>query len=90
MKSPILPTSSAEELVRQLISELEQLDDPNALASWAQRALPLKNKLAVANAQALEAAFAHGLARLATRAPIHRLRMPKGTGRQAANLAPRR
>ena len=31
--------------MRRLISELEQLNDPEALASWAQRALPLKNQL---------------------------------------------
>ncbi len=64
VKSPTLPTSSSETLVRQLISELEQVDDPDALASWAQRALPLKNQLAVVDAQALEAAFVSRLVRL--------------------------
>jgi hypothetical protein len=39
----------------QLTSELEQLNDPEALAGWAQRALPLKNQLFAADAQTLEA-----------------------------------
>jgi hypothetical protein len=43
------------------MSEIEQLDDPEALASWAQRALPLKNQLSVADAQLLEVAFADRL-----------------------------
>jgi hypothetical protein len=46
-----------------LISELEQLNDPEALASWAHRALPFKNQLCASDAEAVEAAFA---ARLAT------------------------
>ena len=44
-------------LRRQLTSELEQLKHPEALAGWAQRALPLKNQLSKADAEALEAAF---------------------------------
>jgi hypothetical protein len=48
----------------QLISELEQLRDPEALATWAHRVLPLKNKLSTADAQAVEAAFATRLTAL--------------------------
>jgi hypothetical protein len=33
-----------------LISEIEQLDGPNATASWPQRALPVKNRLSTADA----------------------------------------
>jgi hypothetical protein len=47
-----------------LIAELEQLVDPEALAIWAQRALPLKNQLATADAQTVEAAFAVRLSQL--------------------------
>ena len=39
------------------MSELEQLGEPEALATWAHRALPLKNQLSIADAQAVEAAF---------------------------------
>jgi hypothetical protein len=48
----------------RLIAELEQLIDPEALAIWAQRALPLKNQLATADAQTVEAAFAARLSQL--------------------------
>jgi hypothetical protein len=53
-----LPPDASENLRNQLIGELEQLVDPEALATWAQRALPLKNQLATKDAQTLEAAFA--------------------------------
>jgi hypothetical protein len=49
---------------QELLIELEQLDDPEALANWAQRALPLKNQLSTADAQAVEDAFAGKLSRL--------------------------
>jgi hypothetical protein len=47
-----------------LIAELEQLVDPETLATWAQRALPLKNQLATADAQTVETAFAARLSQL--------------------------
>jgi hypothetical protein len=40
-----------------LIAELQQLENAEAFASWAHRALPLKNQLATTDAQTLEAAF---------------------------------
>jgi hypothetical protein len=39
------------------MSQLELLGSPEALAAWAHRALPLKNQLSIADAQAVEAAF---------------------------------
>jgi hypothetical protein len=42
---------------------------PHALATWAQRALPLKNQLVTADAKAVEAAFAQRLAEFAEHAP---------------------
>jgi hypothetical protein len=54
----------------QLISELAQLGEPEAVAAWAQRALPVKNRLAVADAQAVEAAFEAALNQLAEAAPV--------------------
>jgi hypothetical protein len=58
VKSPGLPPDASANLRNQLIAELEQLVDPEALASWAHRALPLKNQLATTDAQTVEAAFA--------------------------------
>jgi hypothetical protein len=63
-KSPSLPPDASANLRNQLIAELEQLVDPEALAAWAHRALPLKNQLAMTDAQALEAAFATRLSQL--------------------------
>jgi hypothetical protein len=57
-KSPSLPPDASANLRHRLIAELEQLVDPETLATWAQRALPLKNQLATADAQTVEAAFA--------------------------------
>src|SRR5579871_6592449 len=44
-KTPSLPRDASEKLSRQLISELGRLNEPDALATWAHRALPLKNQL---------------------------------------------
>ena len=53
----MLSGDASDDLRRRLTSELEQLENSAALASWAQRALPLKNQLSMADAQALEDAF---------------------------------
>jgi hypothetical protein len=55
-----------------LISELEQFGDPEALASWAHRALPLKNRLIARDAEAVEAAFAVKLTQFGESAPVSR------------------
>ena len=54
---PSAPPDASEKLRQQLISELEQLGDLEALAAWAHRALPLKNQLSTADCHALEAGF---------------------------------
>jgi hypothetical protein len=64
VRPPTLPSDASENLQRQLISELEQLQDPEELASWAHRALALKNQLLARDAEAVEAAFAARLTRL--------------------------
>ena len=56
-QSPTLSPDASEDRRRQLISELEKLKSPEALVDWAQRSLPLKDQLARADAQAVEAAF---------------------------------
>jgi hypothetical protein len=84
VRPPTLPPDASENLRQQLICELEQLDDPEALASWAQRALPLKNQLTATEAQALEAAFAKRLTQLGESAPVSGPKTHKanGLGRQ--------
>jgi hypothetical protein len=64
----------------QLIVELEHLVDPEALATWAHRVLPLKNKLSTADAQAVEAAFATRLIALDAAMPQSLPRSHKANG----------
>jgi hypothetical protein len=59
-----------ESLRLRLTSELEQLGDPESLASWAHRALPLKNQLCASDAEAIEAAFAARLAKAGDLQPL--------------------
>ena len=53
-----LSPDASEKLRGQLMSELGQLRDGEALAAWAHRVLPLKNQLSSADAQAVESTFA--------------------------------
>jgi hypothetical protein len=71
-KPPTLSPDASEDLRRQLISELEQPGQPEALAAWAHRALPLKNQLSIADAQAVEAAFETRLSELGNPGPVPR------------------
>jgi ERF superfamily len=66
-KPPGLSAKASEDLRFQLISELSMLTDPEALAAWAHRVLPLKDQLLRADAEAVEAAFAATLAEPSTR-----------------------
>ena len=52
-----------------MISELEQLENAEDLATWARRVLPLKNQLSTADARVVEAAFAAKLTQLENAAP---------------------
>jgi hypothetical protein len=63
LRPPSLSTDASQGLRLKLISELEQLEKPEALASWARRALPLKNQLCASDAEAVEAAFSARLAK---------------------------
>jgi len=82
-KPPSLSPDASESLRHQLISELEQLKDPEALASWAHRALPLKNQLSASDAEAVEAAFAVRLTHLGESAPVLRPDNRKANERQS-------
>src|SRR3984885_2315486 len=63
-RPPALPLEASNNLRDQLISELEQLSDPEALAEWAHRILPSKNQLLAEDAVALENAFVKRLRQL--------------------------
>jgi hypothetical protein len=69
-KPASLTLDASANLRHQLIAELEQFVDPEALAAWAQRALPLKNRLATTDAQMLEAAFAARLGQFEECGPL--------------------
>jgi hypothetical protein len=69
LRQASLPSEASERLRTQLIAELEKLEEANAVATWAQQALPLKNQLVTADAQAVEAAFAQRLAEFGEHAP---------------------
>jgi hypothetical protein len=80
VRPPTLPSDASEKLCRQLISGLEQLQDPEELVSWAHRALALKNQLSAGDAQEVEAAFAARLARLGESAAVSGTERRKGNG----------
>jgi hypothetical protein len=61
---PRLSSEDSRVVCKKLIAELERLTDRDALTDWAEQALPLKNRLATADAQALEGAFEVKLTRL--------------------------
>jgi len=56
-RPPPLSTNDSDGLYRQLVSELEQLADSDALAKWAHRVLSLKNQLSAKNAEVVERLF---------------------------------
>jgi len=70
LRPPMLPAEDLKNAQKQLISDLAQLSDGEALATWAQRVLRLKNQLSSAQAQKLEAAFAAKLIELDEAAPV--------------------
>jgi hypothetical protein len=67
---PPLSPEASDNLRRQLVNELEQLGNSEALVGWAHRALPLKNQLSTPDAQALEAAFAAKLSQFGEFEPV--------------------
>jgi hypothetical protein len=62
VRLPTLPPDASENLRLELIGQLQQLEDADALACWARRALPRKNQLSSEDALAVEAAFTARLA----------------------------
>ena len=56
-KPATLPPDASTNLHDQLVAELSELRDTDALAIWAHRVLPLKNRLSTMDAERLEAAL---------------------------------
>ena len=82
----LTPEASAR-LRDQLTVEVEQFRDANSLTAWAYRALPLKNQLSIADAQAVEAAFD---AKLRLLEPAQTVSAAKEKSPLATACAPRR
>jgi ERF superfamily len=57
IRPPALTADASDRLRQQLVVELEQLNNSEALADWARRALPFKNRLSTVDALAIEDAF---------------------------------
>lgn len=55
---PALPPDRSAAVRQRLTAELEHLADVDSLTSWALRILPLKARLAISDADIIEAAFA--------------------------------
>jgi len=91
-KSPTLPPDASERLQQQLISELAQVSEPEALAAWAHRVLPLKNQLSTADAQKVEGTFAARLDQLSATTPAQpadtREKAPKSRRHQGTQVRP--
>lgn len=62
----ILPAAQSAELRDRLIAEIAAIASSEQVEDWARKALPIKNTLAVADAQAIEQAFEHRLSKLAS------------------------
>jgi hypothetical protein len=69
-RPPTLSADASDELRRRLLSEIETLKTSEALATWAHRALPLKNQLSKADAQTVEDVFTAKLGQLGEFEPV--------------------
>jgi len=79
-KPAILTSQASEDLRCRLISELAPLREPEALAAWAHKVLPLKNQLSPADAEGVEAAFVEALKKLDDVTPIQPPERPDVNG----------
>ena len=89
-KPASLSPEASDKLRLQLLSELEELKEADALATWAHRALPLKNQLSKGDAQTIETAFAAKLSQLGEAPPAGRIEGPATDGRDGARSEPGR
>ncbi len=75
-----LSRDASANLQGKLASELSELKNPEALAIWAHRVLPVKNRLSTSDAEMIEAAFAARLDQVSdpTSAPLSESRDANG------------
>jgi hypothetical protein len=85
-----LSPEASDKLRLQLLTDLEELSEADALATWAHRVLPLKNQLSTADAQSVETAFAAKLSQLGDAPPAGRVESPATDGRDKACSEPGR
>jgi len=84
-----LSREASDKLRCQLASALEELKNSEALASWAHRALPLKNQLSAADAQTLESAFIAKLSQFGEFEPgAAKHQEANGRGNQSSQIDP--
>jgi hypothetical protein len=74
---PLLPDAPSALERDRLLAELAGLTGNEALSSWAQAVLPIKNTLQVDHARAVEAAFAARLAGFENGEPLSGLEVPR-------------
>jgi ERF superfamily len=88
-RPPSLSPEASDNLRRRLVSELDKLKSSETLASWALQALPLKNQLPTADAQAVEDAFTARLSRIGElEALAAKDRQANGDGYQSSQTEP--
>jgi hypothetical protein len=75
----------------RLMAELDAVNEPEAFALWAHAALPLKNQLSRADAQAVETAFETRLSQPGEAAPVSRpkIRETDGPDRELVGPEPK-
>jgi ERF superfamily len=81
VKPASLPLEVSHKLRLQLLCDLEELSEPDALAIWAHRVLPLKNQLSTGDAQSVETAFAAKLSQLGDTPLATQVESPAKDGR---------
>jgi ERF superfamily len=78
-----LPPDASQTVLHQLMGELKLLNEPETLATWAHRVLPLKNQLSKKDAQTVEDAFAGRLNEVGDPASVE-LRSREASGGEGA------
>jgi hypothetical protein len=86
VKPASLSPEASDTLRLQLLSELEELSEPDALATWAHRVMPLKNQLATGDAQIIETAFAAKLGQLGDKTLEEQVESPATNGRSGDRI----
>jgi hypothetical protein len=82
--APILVTEPSARLRDQLLAELAEIACTDAMTDWAQRSLPAKNTLGVADAQDVETAFQEKIAAFGREQPGDQIEATETQGEAVA------